>query len=273
MKFEDNLIKFYTEIIGFKERDYYMDAFLKSQGVICDKIDYIVSHIKELDDYITYSKASNINNSKKGITDDKIISNVRSCLSSWQRLGNMPYYYFYHYYPKRFTDITDESQKARQLIYDFKDRRSLQYEVGKMLAKKLQDTLDLYDLSRLTMVCVPASTSMKNYFRFELFASSIACPFCNIQNGTYNVSYTSDGEATHLVEGGVRAQYSFDANSLKGKLVILFDDVVTKGNSMSYCKMQLAAAGATVLCAISIGKTYSDYHGNPRKPHPWTGTY
>ena len=52
--------------------------------------------------------------------------------------------------------------------------------------------------------------------------------------------------------------------------MILFDDVVTKGRSMLEFKQLLESKGATIICALSIGRTYSDYYGDHREPHPWT---
>lgn len=65
---QDNLIKFYSEIQGVKERDFYMDAFLKSEGIHEGKLNFIVSHINELDQFITLSKEQNLNNSKEGLS-------------------------------------------------------------------------------------------------------------------------------------------------------------------------------------------------------------
>lgn len=42
---------------------------------------------------------------------------------------------------------------------------------------------------------------------------------------------------------------------------------------MYQMKTVLEQMGATVICAISIGRTYSDYHGENNQPHPWTGSY
>ena len=69
------------------------------------------------------------------------------------------------------------------------------------------------------------------------------------------------------------AQYSFDTYFFRDAKVILFDDVVTRGHSMAEFRRILEnELDAHVICAISIGRTYSDYYGDNRKPHPYTGT-
>ena len=43
--------------------------------------------------------------------------------------------------------------------------------------------------------------------------------------------------------------------------------------SWIYGAVKAREAFANVVCAISIGRTYSDYHGDNRTPHPWSGIY
>lgn len=48
---------------------------------------------------------------------------------------------------------------------------------------------------------------------------------------------------------------NFDADFFKGKIVIIFDDVVTRGSSIAQFSKKLNEIGAYVICAISIGRT------------------
>ncbi|MEE0360784.1 MAG: phosphoribosyltransferase [Prevotella sp.] len=158
------------------------------------------------------------------------------------------------------------------MIYDFKEARGLSYRsVSSIMTTKLQSTFTEADLSSLTLVCIPASTVQDNISRYSRF-SNILCSNTGMQNGFPHISIVKEKTQSHL--GGTdSAEYSYDADFFKGANVILFDDVVTRGRSMSQMKSALEQIGAYVVCAISIGRTYSDYHGDNRTPHPWSGIY
>ena len=87
----------------------------------------------------------------------------------------------------------------------------------------------------------------------------------------YNyITITREKTPSHL--GGTdSAEYSYDRSFFNGKIVVLFDDIVTRGDSVASMKHELETLGAVVICAISIGRTYSDWNGNVPKPHPYTG--
>ena len=84
------------------------------------------------------------------------------------------------------------------------------------------------------------------------------------------ITITKEKTPSHL-GGSDAAEYSFNRSFFRGKIVVLFDDVVTSGGSVASMKATMESLGATVICALSIGQTYSDWNGNPRQPHPQTG--
>jgi predicted amidophosphoribosyltransferase len=138
-----------------------------------------------------------------------------------------------------------------------------------ILAKKLRSTFEYNDLASLTLVCIPASTIETNNKRYSKFSTEL-CSITGMRNGFGYITITKEKTQSHL--GGTdSAEYSYDADFFKGAKVILFDDVVTRGRSMEQMKNALENLGATIICAISIGRTYSDY--NKREPHPWLGVY
>lgn len=199
-------------------------------------------------------------------------SRARKAVSDWESVKNIPYYYFYHYYPTRFDDITIESRNVRNLIYHFKDGQGMSFSVvSDMMEKKLKSTFSKDDLSQFTLVCIPASTIQDNEDRYLKFSNKL-CSDTGMRNGFTHITITKEKDPSHL--GGTdSAEYSYDGDFFKGAMVILFDDVVTRGRSMGQMKSALESLGATVICAMSIGRTYSDYYGDNRTPHPWTGNY
>lgn len=200
------------------------------------------------------------------------LASLRHSVSTWDCVKNIPYYYFYHYYPKRFDDITIESENVRNLIYQFKDGLGDSFSiVSDMMEKKLKSTFSNDDMALLTLVCIPASTVQDNENRYLEFSDKL-CTATGMKNGFAHITIIKEKHQSHL--GGTdKAEYSYDKDFFRGAFVLLFDDVVTRGRSMEQMKSDLESIGATVVCALSIGRTYSDYHGDNRTPHPWTGNY
>lgn len=195
---------------------------------------------------------------------------VQNVVSGWGEIKGIPYYHFYHYYPTRFTDVTPESRNVREMIYNFKDGIA-NTRVVQIMTEKLQSTFTSSDLQKLTLVCIPASTIEDNIERYSSFSKKL-CENTGMRNGFSHITIIREKTQSHL--GGTdSAEYSYDSDFFKDARIILFDDVVTRGRSMSQMQAALQRIGATVICAMSIGRTYSDYYGDNRRPHPWTGDF
>ena len=94
------------------------------------------------------------------------------------------------------------------------------------------------------------------------------CSKTGMRNGYEHVTIIREKEPSHL-GGESDAEFDYDEDFFKDSFVILFDDVVTRGHSLFRMKRELENYGATIVGAISIGRTYSDYGGAPRLPHPY----
>ena len=215
-------------------------------------------------------KARRIVQKKSAIRDfESTLSRLRNSVSGWNTVRGVPHYFFYYYYPTRFTDVSSVSQEARRLIYNFKDGIA-HNDVKYLIVRKIRDTFNSVDLSKICFVCIPASTRTVNQSRYECFSYEV-CHDLGISDGYNHITIIKEKNPSHL-GGSDTAEYSYDKSFFNDKFVVLFDDIVTRGNSISSMKTELEALGAIVICAISIGRTYSDWNGNSPKPHPWTGT-
>ena len=193
---------------------------------------------------------------------------IRNATSDWEMIAGFPLYFFYWYYPKRFDSISEDSHRARSLVYSFKDGIS-HGRVAEMVQTKLRSTFSESDLHSFTFVCIPASTTSVNEARYRSFSEDV-CNALGMRNGFPYVHITREKTPSRL--GGTdSAEYSFDSSFFDGARIILFDDIVTRGGSMRQFRSYLENCGATIVCGLSIGRTYSDYYGDNRKPHPWTG--
>ena len=199
---------------------------------------------------------------------DETLSRLRDSVSGWGKVRWIPHYFFYYYYPKKFTDISAESQNVRNLIYDFKNGVS-HIKVKDLVVDKIRNTFISADFAKICFVCIPASTRITNQARYKDFSRDV-CQALGMDNAYEHITITKEKTQAH--KGGTdSAEYSYDKFYFNGKFVILFDDIVTKGSSISAMKTDLESCGATIICAISIGRTYSDYMGNTPQPHPYTG--
>ena len=190
---------------------------------------------------------------------------ILSASNSWAVVKGIHHYFFYYYYPISFTDVTTADKIVRSMIYNFKDGKQHK-QVCNLLVKKLKDTYgDGLDL--MTFVCIPASTRSINKDRYEFFMKEV-CSKTGMRNGYEHVTIIREKEPSHL-GGESDAEFDYDEDFFKDSFVILFDDVVTRGHSLFRMKRELENYGATIVGAISIGRTYSDYGGAPRLPHPY----
>lgn len=196
---------------------------------------------------------------------------IKQALSNWDSVKGLPYYFFYYYYPTRFIDVSSTSDEARRMIWNFKDGIS-QSKVIDLIKSKITSTFSSSDICNFTFVCIPASTISDNICRYKNFSEKV-CSTLNMRNAFDYINITKEKTPAHLspTHTATPAEYSFNTSFFNGAKVILFDDVVTRGHSMQFFKETLESLGATIICAISIGRTYSDYFGDNRKPHPYTG--
>jgi len=184
-------------------------------------------------------------------------------------IDGIPLYFFYWYYKKSFTDISPESESARQMIYSFKDGKS-HYMPHKLICDKLKTIYSEEELRQLTFACVPASMLIDNYKRLCSFYNDV-CNTLGMRNGFDFIHTSMSGIPSHRGGNGIE-NIDVDIDFFKNALVVVFDDITTRGRSIRLLIRKLEEAGAKVIYCITLGKTYSDYYGDNRKSHPHTGT-
>ena len=156
----------------------------------------------------------------------------------------------------------------RRTIWNFKNDpgrniSSLQHEealnnVIPQIIQRLNDTFGEEYVQFLTLVCLPASTRAKNVARYEEFAKRL-CDETGMENGYEHTHVVKDGMSKNDPENhtgrSIQPIIEFDKDFFRGKNVLLFDDVVTKGGTMLRYKDILKDKGATVIGGICLGKT------------------
>lgn len=194
---------------------------------------------------------------------------IYSCISHWNTLaGTLKYFYFYNYYPYNLDKVygfqpTAREQNVRKLVWNFKNNKEkgiteLQHQnalkfiiplMKRFLYKTFGDTL-----AGITLVCIPASTKRMNEDRYKEF-SSILCNELGMINAYDYIKIGRDRAARH--DGGVdiQAEILFDESFFMNKNILIFDDVITRGDSMITFYRKMTCLGANVVCGLAIGKT------------------
>ena len=191
------------------------------------------------------------------------LPSLKRCVSSWETLAfNLPYNFLLHYYPTTCDfEATEEEWNDRWLVWNFKntpgktseeEHEKALDEVIPRLTSLLENTFGNY-LDLLTLVCIPASSEANNNARFQDFSERLTNE-TDMDNAFDHIQVVEDATPKHLGGTGTPVLH-FDENFFKGRFVLLFDDVITRGISMLRFKMKLEALGATVIAGVSVGKT------------------
>lgn len=191
------------------------------------------------------------------------IRTLRSCVSSWDTLwGGLPYNYLFPYYPTTCGfEANQDEWNNRYLVWNFKNSKGktspLQYESAlenlvPRIYRLLSNTFG-YELSKLTLVCIPASSRENNERRFKEFSDRLTRE-SGMGNAFNHIFVTEDATPKHLGGSGMPT-LGFDDDYFSGRYIILFDDVITRGNSMLRFKQQMEQLGSVVIAGVSIGRT------------------
>lgn len=191
------------------------------------------------------------------MTQREFDKDIQDGMKEWNKIGDMeiPVFSLYYYYPKKRLqhNVTEDQESVRDFIYKFKDGENPD-DVAEQIITVLKLCFLQETISDITLVCIPASTKEKNRARYEKFSSIIAQE-CNMWNAYDHIKIDYDRNAKH---NGGESDYdnlSFDSSWFEGKDVLIFDDIVTKGNSICKMREKLEGLGANVIGAITLGQT------------------
>ena len=207
--------------------------------------------------------------------EEKAKKSLIECVGLWDTLlGGLKYTYLFYYYPTTCEFEANEEEWAnRRTVWNFKNNperispfahANTLNKVIAMIKTKLLSSFSEEGLKYLTLVCIPASSQAKTQARYEEFSSRI-CEELGMINAFPHITVTEERLEKHL--GGTNTdtdKLSFDEDFFKGKYVLLFDDIITSGDSMRTFQRKIEALGATVVGGLCLGKTK---HERPIPPH------
>lgn len=175
---------------------------------------------------------------------------------SLERQWRKMMYFFYPYQSTKNRNATPEEWRIRRMIWDFKDGRSFE-NIAYMVVNKLSGLYGT-NIKDIVFACVPASSAEKNEKRYKEF-SNMVCSLSGAINAYSHIRIENEKLAIH--EGKENKKLSlvqvidFDNDFFKGKKVLVFDDVCTKGFAYARFANQIEKLGAEVLGGMFIGRT------------------
>lgn len=168
--------------------------------------------------------------------------------------------YLNTYFPVRYSNITNNDYKFRSAIFDFKDGRTSQltpmfyHFVENVIKKHIREFPGNWGF-----LAAPASNAQKNNVRYTNLVSWLKQKYKDLKLLNEYINYTGSKEPNHKSKNrkssGLNEIYTIN-NSVKGLNIVIFDDVVTTGQTLRDLATKLKALGANKIYFCSLGVTY-----------------
>ena len=194
------------------------------------------------------------------------VCTLKNCVSEWPALyGGLHYTYLVNYFPTScIFEATQSEWNDRWLVWNFKNtpgKTSASDHINALntiiprMKSILTSTFGIRLLKDLTFVCIPASSAIKTELRYAEFSKRI-CEETGMINAYDHITVVSSTTEKKFGGSGICTEsLAFDDNYFKGRYILLFDDVITKGESMLRFKRKMEELGANVIAGFSVGRT------------------
>lgn len=164
--------------------------------------------------------------------------------------------FYGHYYPSRYSALLNDEQRAFcRSIYQFKEGEIHGIEFFKACMTALQA-----DGKPFHIMFMPCSNWIKYDRRFKRIDWYIGKHRPELTSGLYDVDVFESRESLHEAKGSenriLERNYRI-VGDIKGKEVIIIDDILTTGQSVADYKEEIERCGGKVVAAIFYGKTFS----------------
>lgn len=177
------------------------------------------------------------------------------CLTSV--LSRMMKYALFDYVPRRrVSRCSFEQQDVNRRILDFKDGRKY---ATRWAARVMAMALAAIDLTDVVLMPVPASGPYSHARRYKRFLQQL-CATCNAVNGYSHLVVRNHREKVHTSGrydwcSEQQLYIDVDHDFLRGKKVVVIDDICTTCTTANAFITYLQSAGADVCMALFLAKT------------------
>ena len=195
----------------------------------------------------------------------EFVCTLNNCVSEWPALyGGLHYKYLVNYFPTScIFEATQSEWNDRWLVWNFKNTPGKTTVNAHMTALDtvvmrmksiLISTFGRQALKKITLVCIPASSATKTELRYADFSRRI-CE-TGMMNAYDHITVVSSTSEKKFGGSGICTDsLSFESYYFRGRYILLFDDVITKGDSMLRFKRKMEDLGANVIAGFSVGRT------------------
>lgn len=164
-------------------------------------------------------------------------------------------YYIHDYYPSHCGRVRIERERARHSVYAFKDgeKPSLWAKIFSLCLEQLPAFQEIRE--NAVLIPVPASTRARNVQRYARFCR-ILSNILKIEDGFRAIWIAQDREQMKgRTRGDKLENVEFNAKYVRGKDVILCDDVTTTGQSLVQMKRKMMELGAKSVMGVFMART------------------
>lgn len=177
--------------------------------------------------------------------------------------------FYGNYYPSRYKRLLDEEQRGFcRTLYAFKEGENHGIDFFKACMAALP-----VDTTSCHIMFMPCSNWIKYGQRFKRLDWYITTHRKELTSGLYDVDVHSERESLHECKGSERIlerNYNITGD-IKGKRIIIVDDVFTSGQSLTDYKEEIERCSGEVVAAIFYGKTVTVPPLFLIKAHVWGG--
>ena len=164
--------------------------------------------------------------------------------------------FYGHYYPSRYKRLLDEEQRGFcRTLYAFKEGENHGIDFFKACMAALP-----VDTTSCHIMFMPCSNWIKYGQRFKILDWYIGKHRPDLTSGLYDTEICDARESLHEAKGTenrvLERSYEITGN-IRGKEIIIVDDVLTTGKSVADYKEEIERCGGKVVAAIFYGKTFS----------------
>lgn len=166
---------------------------------------------------------------------------------------NYSYYYLMQYLPTRY-EATQNEWNNRREVWNFKDGVCSDRILNEMV--KTVNEIVGYAKSNYIICFIPASRSSRTQTRYSSLArklterTGVFATLDAVKKNSDSVSGYVAGKSSNPT-----ADFIFNANLLRGKKVILIDDVITRGRTFTQTASKILANGASSVTGMFVAKT------------------
>jgi len=163
----------------------------------------------------------------------------------------------------KFLAVWEFNNAVREVIHEIKffGKKSLTKFVGRELANLVTRDKDYLEADLIIPVPLHKTKLRERGFNQSLLLSQAIFKLSNIpvnQKVLKRIRYTQPQSKLNTVERQQNVNDAFrviESSDVKGKTVILVDDVLTTGSTMRACAESLESAGVTKILALTAAAT------------------